>query len=250
QRHPGDLGQDAAVHADQAADARPDRDVRVLVQLLPVRIQRERRPPGRHPGADPARGQLGEGSATVKTFRERNPVTAGVVGLTVIGLLMLAVFKAQALPLIGGGTRYSAQFTEAAGLKPNDEVRVAGVRVGQVEKVELDGDHVKVTFRVQDVRGVRLGDETRAETKIKTLLGAKFLMLIPEGSGRLKAGTEIPLDRTVSPYDVIDAFSDLATPTERIDTAQLAKAFDTLSATFRNTPEEVQASLTGLSRLS
>ena len=48
----------------------------------------------------------------------------------------------------------------------------------------------------------------------------------------------------------MDAFTDLANTTERIDTAQLAKALDTLSATFKNTPEEVQASLTGLSRLS
>ena len=40
---------------------------------------------------------------TVKAFRERNPVTAGIVGLAVIGLLMLAAFKAQDLPLIGGG---------------------------------------------------------------------------------------------------------------------------------------------------
>jgi phospholipid/cholesterol/gamma-HCH transport system substrate-binding protein len=186
----------------------------------------------------------------MKAFRERNPVTAGVVGLTVIGLLMLAAFRAQDLPLIGGGTTYSAQFTEAAGLKPNDEVRVAGVRVGQVEKVELAGDHVLVTFRVQNVKGIRLGSETRAETKIKTLLGAKFLMLQPAGDGELQAGAEIPLERTVAPYDVIEAFSDLANTTERIDTAQLAKALDTLSETFRNTPEEVQASLTGLSRLS
>lgn len=186
----------------------------------------------------------------MKAFRERNPVTAGIVGLTVIGLLMLAAFKAQDLPLIGGGTTYSAQFTEAAGLKPNDEVRVAGVRVGQVQKVELDGDHVKVTFRVQKMKGIHLGDQTRAETKIKTLLGAKFVMLVPAGAGELKAGAEIPLDRTVSPYDVIEAFSDLANTTERIDTAQLAKALDTLSATFKNTPEEVQASLSGLSRLS
>jgi phospholipid/cholesterol/gamma-HCH transport system substrate-binding protein len=181
-------------------------------------------------------------------FRERNPVVAGVVGLTLITLLILAAFRAQDLPLIGGGTVYSAQFTEAAGLKPNDEVRVAGVRAGQVEKVELDGDHVKVTFRVD--KGVSLGQETRAETKIKTLLGAKFLMLEPAGPGQLAKGAEIPLDRTIAPYDVIEAFSDLATTTERIDTAQLAKALDTLSATFRNTPEEVQASLTGLSRLS
>jgi len=63
-------------------------------------------------------------------------------------------------------------------------------------------------------------------------------------------GSEIPLARTISAYDVVDAFTDLANTTERINTAQLAKALDTLSATFKNTPEEVQASLTGLSRLS
>jgi len=48
----------------------------------------------------------------------------------------------------------------------------------------------------------------------------------------------------------VDAFTDLANTTERIDTAQLARALDTLSTTFKNTPEEVRASLTGLSRLS
>jgi phospholipid/cholesterol/gamma-HCH transport system substrate-binding protein len=184
----------------------------------------------------------------VRPFREQNQATIGVVGLTVLGLVMLAAFKAQDLPLIGGGTKYSAQFSEAGGLKPSDEIRVAGVRVGRVRKVELDGAHVRVDFVVD--RGVRLGDRTGAEMKIKTLLGQKYLELDPAGDGRLAEGSEIPLDRTVSAYDVVDAFTDLATTTERIDTTQLAKALDTLSATFRNTPAEVQASLTGLSRLS
>jgi phospholipid/cholesterol/gamma-HCH transport system substrate-binding protein len=184
----------------------------------------------------------------VKPFREQNQVTVGVIGLTVIGLIMLAAFKAQDLPLIGGGTKYSAQFSEAGGLKPNDEIRVAGVRVGQVRKVELEGTHVRVDFVVD--KGVKLGDETGAEMKIKTLLGQKYLKLNPAGPGQLKPGSEIPLARTVSAYDVVDAFTDLANTTERIDTAQLAKALDTLSTTFANTPEEVRASLTGLSRLS
>jgi phospholipid/cholesterol/gamma-HCH transport system substrate-binding protein len=184
----------------------------------------------------------------VRPFREQNQLTIGVVGLTVLGLIMVAAFKAQDLPLIGGGLRYSAQFSEAAGLKANDEIRVAGVRVGKVRKVELEGTHVRVDFVVD--RGVRLGERTGAEMKIKTLLGQKYLKLNPTGDGRLPEGSEIPLARTISAYDVVDAFSDLANTTERIDTAQLAKALDTLSATFENTPEEVRASLTGLSRLS
>jgi phospholipid/cholesterol/gamma-HCH transport system substrate-binding protein len=183
-----------------------------------------------------------------RPFREQNQVTIGVVGLTVIGLIMLAAFRAQDLPLIGGGLKYSAQLSEAGGVKPNDEIRVAGVRVGQVRKVELVGSHVRVDFVVD--RGVRLGDETGAEVKLKTLLGQKYIRLIPKGDGQLAEGSEIPLARTISAYDVVDAFSDLADTTERIDTDQLAKALDTLSTTFANTPEEVRASLTGLSRLS
>ena len=113
--------------------------------------------------------------------------------------------------------------------------------------MSLRGKHVEVAFRVDDAW---VGDRTTASIEIKTLLGQKYLKLNPAGPGELKPGSEIPLDRTISAYDVVDAFTDLANTTERINTAQLAKALDTLSTTFKNTPEEVQASLTGLSRLS
>ncbi|GAA3433416.1 hypothetical protein GCM10018954_030190 [Kutzneria kofuensis] len=83
----------------------------------------------------------------VKPFRERNPIAIGAIGLTVIALLMLAAFFADDLPIIGGGTTYSADFSEAAGLVPGNEVRIAGVKVGKVRSVGLDGDHVKVDFR-------------------------------------------------------------------------------------------------------
>ena len=79
-------------------------------------------------------------------FRERNPVVVGAISLAVVAALILAAFNAQNLPIIGGGDVYYAAFKEAGGLKANDEVRIAGVRVGKVEKVELDGDHVKVTL--------------------------------------------------------------------------------------------------------
>ena len=64
-------------------------------------------------------------------FRERNPVIIGAVSLAVITAFVLAAFKAEDLPLIGGGDTYYAAFSEAGGLKANDEVRVAGVRVGE-----------------------------------------------------------------------------------------------------------------------
>lgn len=183
-----------------------------------------------------------------KPFRDRNPVVIGAIGIAVIVAAILMAFRADDLPLIGGGDTYYAAFAEAGGLKSGDEVRIAGVRVGKVEEVSLDGDHVRVAFKIQE--SADFGPETRAEIRVKTLLGAMFLSLEPVGSGQMKEGTEIPINRTSSPYDVVDAFTGLAERSGEIDTDQLAESFRTLSELTRNTPEEFQAALKGVSALS
>ena len=181
-------------------------------------------------------------------FRERNPVIIGAVSLAVIAALILAAFRAQDLPLIGGGDVYYASFSESGGLKPNDEVRIAGVRVGDVEEVELVDDHVRVAFRVDSTAA--FGNETQAAIKIKTLLGSMYLSLLPAGEGQMEEESEIPIERTQSPYDVVEAFSGLADTAERIDTDQLAKSLTTFADLTRNTPEEFRRALDGVSALS
>jgi phospholipid/cholesterol/gamma-HCH transport system substrate-binding protein len=184
----------------------------------------------------------------MKPFRERNPVIIGLVGITVLVGLLAAAFRADRLPIIGGGDTYYAAFSEAGGLEPGDEVRVAGVRVGTVESIELDRAQVSVGFRVEDP--AELGAETGAAIKVKTLLGDMFLALEPRGEGTLEEGSRIPVERTTSPYDVVQAFEGLAETTGEIDTDQLAGALSTLADLGRNTPEEFRGALDGLSRLS
>jgi phospholipid/cholesterol/gamma-HCH transport system substrate-binding protein len=181
-------------------------------------------------------------------FRERNPVIVGAISLAVLAALLLASFRASSLPIIGGGDVYHAAFSEAGGLKANDEVRIAGVRVGKVEEVELAGDHVRVTFRVD--QGAEFGQETLAAIKVKTILGSMFLALEPAGSGQMDEGYEIPVERTSSPYDVVEAFTGLAETSEQIDTDQLAESLTTLADLSRNTPDEFRAALQGVSALS
>jgi phospholipid/cholesterol/gamma-HCH transport system substrate-binding protein len=181
-------------------------------------------------------------------FRERNPVVVGAISLVVVLGLILLAFNAEKLPVIGGGDTYYADFGEAGGLKANDEVRIAGVRVGKVDSVALDGDHVKVAFRIDS--GAEFGTDTRAAIKVKTLLGAMYLSLEPAGGGQLKKGSEIPVSRTSSPYDVVQAFSGLARTSEQIDTHQLARSLTTLADLTRNTPQSFRKALTGVSALS
>ncbi|MBM6400135.1 MCE family protein [Phycicoccus sonneratiae] len=180
--------------------------------------------------------------------RDRNTLRLGVVGLAVVALLMVLAFNAASLPVIGGGDRYSAAFTEAGGLRDGDDVRIAGVKIGDVTGVDLEGSHVRVDFRVTG--DVAFGPSTAASVRIKTLLGEKYVSLEPRGTGQMKEGTQIPLTRTVSSYDVITAFSDLTRTTERIDTDQLAQSLDVLATEFKDTPANVRTALDGLSRLS
>jgi phospholipid/cholesterol/gamma-HCH transport system substrate-binding protein len=181
-------------------------------------------------------------------FRERNPVIVGAVSLAVMAAFILAAFKADSLPLIGGGDTYYAAFSEAGGLKPNDEVRVAGVRVGKVKTVELEGDHVRVQFKVD--KSAPFGPDTGAAIKVKTLLGAMFLALEPAGSGQMKEKAEIPTSRTTSPYDVVEAFSGLADRSKRINTQRLARSLNTLGDLTKTTPKSFRAALSGMSDLS
>jgi phospholipid/cholesterol/gamma-HCH transport system substrate-binding protein len=220
------------------------------IRLLPRRAPRPRRPePLMKVRVEPPRIRLPRiRRPHLKPFRERNPVVVGAVGLTALALLAVAAFNADSLPVIGDGETYSAAFSEAGGLKPGDEVRIAGVKVGKVEDVDLDGDHVKVTFKLKG--DPRFGTSTGASIRVKTILGAKYLALHPKGPGQLQPGSEIPLKRTVSAYDVVQAFSDLTTTTEEVDTQRLAKALDTISTTFQDSPAEVRASIKGLSRIS
>ncbi|GAA3462924.1 MCE family protein [Saccharothrix longispora] len=175
----------------------------------------------------------------------RRPALLGAVGLLVVALAATLAFFLEDLPFFGGGREHTADFAEAAGLRVDDEVRVAGLKVGAVTDVGLHDGRVRVAFRVS---GVELGDRSRAEIRIKTLLGQKYLALDPEGRDPL---TEtIPLERTTSPYDVVDAFNGLSTTLTEIDTDQLARSFQVLSDTFRDSPEHVRQALDGLSALS
>lgn len=182
-----------------------------------------------------------------RSFSSRNPTTIGAIGLVLIVVLLWTAFNASSLPIIGGGTTYSAYFSEAAGLRHGDQVRVAGVKVGTVEDIMLDNGKVKVTFKVKNAY---VGSESKATIKIKTLLGAKYLSLDSIGSSKQDPRKTIPLERTASPFDIYPAFTELTQTVDEIDTTQLAKAFDVLSADFKNTPASVKTVISGMSRLS
>ena len=180
-------------------------------------------------------------------YLRRNPILTGLLSLGLVGGSMVAAYRADDLPIIGGGRTYSAYFTEAAGLIPGNQVKVAGVNVGDVTAVGLDGAKVKVSFRVKDAW---IGDASTVSISIRTLLGDKYLAVDPLGTTNQDPHQTIPLTRTTAPLDVTEALSGLATRTGQIDTAQLANSFEAIAKTFQDTPADVRKAADGLSAIA
>lgn len=182
----------------------------------------------------------------MKSFAERNTFTIGLVGaLSVVGLAAVSL-QYDKLPFLGGAKDYSAYFTEAGGLQTGAAVQVAGYRVGEVSSVDLDADRVRVTFDVD--KGVRLGQQTEANIRTKSLLGAKVLEITPRGEGQLTEA--IPVERTRAPYQLPDALGDLSTTIEGLDTDQVSNSLETLADTFKDSPPELKAAVQGVGRFS
>lgn len=181
-------------------------------------------------------------------FREMNPIPIALVGIGLSLLLVLVALNFDRLPFVNQSKTYTAEVLDAAGLKTGDEVRVAGLKVGAVNGIELEDDHVLVTFTVD--KDIRLGDKTGVDIKTESLLGKRGLRVRPAGAGEIGKKDTIPLAHTTTPYALTDALGELATTVEEIDTDVVTEALNSFSDNLEDTPEELRDALNGITRLS
>ncbi|GJO13470.1 Mce family protein Mce3C [Mycobacterium marinum] len=131
-------------------------------------------------------------------------------------------------------------------MRTGNTVEVSGYPVGKVSSIELDEPGARVTFKVD--KNIRLGERTEAAIKTKGLLGSKFVEVIPRGEGHLTG--PIPVERTMSPYQLPDALGDLASTISGLNTGQLSESLDTLAQTFADTPADFRNAVQGVARLA
>ncbi|RVW01809.1 MCE family protein [Rhodococcus spongiicola] len=128
-----------------------------------------------------------------------------VVTIVATGLLALTIANAGA----AGGTKFNARFTDVTSLNKGDEVRIAGVRVGQVTKIEIvDDREAQVEFTVTDRDW--LPASTTATIRFRNLVGQRYIAL-EQGAGqqgyKITEGETIPLDRTKPAVNLTTLFN-------------------------------------------
>ncbi|HYG93644.1 MAG TPA: MlaD family protein [Nocardioides sp.] len=103
---------------------------------------------------------------------------------------------------------YKAVFADATGVVPGDDIRVAGVKVGTVEDVEIvDTNRALVTFTVAE--STTLDEATHASIRYRNLVGVRYISLTQEGEGgeELGEGATIPVSRTSPALDLTVLFN-------------------------------------------
>ncbi|MEE3849435.1 MlaD family protein [Gordonia sp. LSe1-13] len=132
----------------------------------------------------------------------RRPLIGLVIFLVVaVGLTSTVVVTLQR-GVDGDSATYTAHFTDVTGLKPGDDVRMAGIRVGRVDMVELDGTVARVTFRVEADQAV--DSNTKASITYQNVVGQRYLGLSRGDFGEPTPlpDNEIPIDHTEPSFDI------------------------------------------------
>ncbi len=88
-----------------------------------------------------------------------------------------------------GGTHYTVRTPDAAGLVEGNSVRIAGVEVGKVERILVDGNEAVIDVRVRN--GTRVFADACAAVHIKGMLGEKYLGITQD-----KQGADMPANAT------------------------------------------------------
>lgn len=182
----------------------------------------------------------------MKSLKQYSPVRVGLIGAAIAGALVAGSTAFGTLGLTQD--RYQAELANAAGVRAGDEVRVAGIGVGEVTRLRLDGDRVVMAFRVD--REVELGRATRLSVKLSTLLGGRYVDLRPRGGGELP-GDRIALSHTEVPFDIQSAIEAGTPALEELDGAKLRKALEVATDTFQDLdPQAAGHALDGLTAVS
>jgi len=108
----------------------------------------------------------------------------------------------------GSENEYKAEFSSASMIQKGDDVRVAGVSVGSVKKVEIkDRDAAEITFKVK--KDVPLSSATRASIRYLNLVGDRYMALDEgqPGAPRLAGGGTIPVSHTPPPLNLTELFN-------------------------------------------
>lgn len=160
--------------------------------------------------------------------RKKRFTTEVKVGIFLIIIFLLIAwisFKLESFKWGGKGYTLSALFDSAAGLDPEASVYMAGIRIGRIQSIQLEGGKARVYIRI--FPHVKIAKNSMATVQSRGLLGAKYIDIIPGDpkTGLLQDG---------------DEFTNVK---ETIEINKLAGDFDAIAQDIKRVTQQLSATL-------
>ncbi|GAA1912590.1 MCE family protein [Nocardioides marmoribigeumensis] len=122
---------------------------------------------------------------------------------TAVSILFLALlYNTMANNVSGDVVEYDAVFSDVSGLRTGDDVRVAGVKVGRVQSIEVQGRDARIGFVLS--KDQPLLTTTDLVIRYQNLLGQRYVSMVQTGrqGPALEPGATVPVDRTSPGFDL------------------------------------------------
>jgi phospholipid/cholesterol/gamma-HCH transport system substrate-binding protein len=154
----------------------------------------------------------------------------------------------------GNTSGYTAIFTDASGLQPGDDVRMRGVKIGQVDSLRVQDDrYAAVRFDVDSTRGLPAG--VTVTIKYRNLIGQRYLALdappaLSAPGGALRPGGVIPLERTRPALNLTELFNGFQPLFQALSPADVNKLSYEIIQVFQGEGDTVEDLLTSTASLT
>ncbi|MEV0251532.1 MlaD family protein [Nocardia sp. NPDC050712] len=164
--------------------------------------------------------------------------------------LLLIVVNAITRPIEGDTSSYTAEFTDASGLKTGDDVRMFGVGVGKVVGIDLRGTHAAVRLTVQSARPVY--DTSVLAIRYQTLTGQRYVDIRqPDRPGLLlRGGAAIGVTNTVPSFDITQLFNGLQPVIQEFSPGALNQFTESMLAVIEGNGSGIGPALDAIEKLS
>jgi phospholipid/cholesterol/gamma-HCH transport system substrate-binding protein len=151
--------------------------------------------------------------------------------------------------LFASTNSYEAVLDDVSGLVDQDSVLLSGVRVGEVEGIEIERGKAVVTFTVDD--DVEVHDTWEVGARWRNVTGQRYFYLYPVGDGEvLEPGSRIPIERSRSVADIGLFFERLTPLLRAINPEQQNRVVEALNTALDGKEQRTQQLVADLGSLS
>jgi phospholipid/cholesterol/gamma-HCH transport system substrate-binding protein len=180
-----------------------------------------------------------------KSFTERNPKIIGAIAIAVILAVTVGAISLNS-NIVKNRYPITARFTDTASIQSGDNVILAGVPVGEVSSVQLNGNSANVQMEIN--HGVQIPSDSSADIYVETLLGKKDVRIDPGHDWAHLMSSGGLITHTTTPTELLDLQNESAPVLQQSDSNALNTVIQDLAQVTQGKQVQVSTIADGLNK--